>query len=534
MRISTTQIYDIANVGMADAQRAIVKTESQISSGKRVVNPADDPVASTVILQVKDFLARGEQYVKNIDIAENLLELEEVALNGVVSLMQRMRELSVQAGNTAVLTKSDYLAIAAEVDSRLEELLNLANTRSAGGEYIFAGYQGSVEPFVADGGGGYRYVGDEGSISIKVSNIAKIQVSDSGKNIFENIPSPVNTVRTSVNPANQSSPPISISVGQVVDQLAFDDFYPEDMVITFNAQGTVVPPTTNYTITERSSGRVIVQNQLYQPGEDIEVNGVSFRIGGVPYPGTPATPGTVQWGSDAAQNFATDETGDSLTLRVGGITETLTIGSNVTNNADLVTELTTGSNAALLANLGIAVDNSVVPPQFSVASGLNIEVDPVGGSSPNILAALGINSGSVSTNGVPGTPGDTAFIESSNTQGLLTTIARFSDALKQVNDDDNASKDLVADVVSATLESLDLSEININSIQSEIGARLNTLESTRDLQLDSELLNREVLADLEDLDYAEAATRLSLQSFILQATQQSFVRVSGLSLFSIL
>ena len=84
MRISTGQIFNIANIGMSDAQRAIVKTEEQIATGKRVLDPADDPIAATVILQIKDVLARGTQFQKNIDIAENVLELEEVTIDGVI------------------------------------------------------------------------------------------------------------------------------------------------------------------------------------------------------------------------------------------------------------------------------------------------------------------------------------------------------------------------------------------------------------------------------------------------------------------
>ena len=449
-------------------------------------------------------------------------------------MVKRMRELAIQAGNSGVFTASDYRAIAAEVDSRLDELLNLVNTRSAGGEYIFGGYQGRTQPFVPVGGGGYEYQGDEGALYIQVSQIARVQVSDTGKRLFQNIPSVENTISTSTSEANRSSPPITISIGQVVDQEIFDDFYPNDMVVTFNDPNSVAPPTPNYTITERQSGRVVVANQIYQPGEEIIANGVSFRINGTPYPGVAAVPGSIQWGSDAVQNFAADETGETLELRVGGITETLTIGSNVTNDADLVTELTTGANATLLANLGITVNTGVAPPQFEVASGLNVEVDPTGSSGANVLAALGINSGSASTNGVPSQAGDVLFVESSSSTSLLNVLARFSDALKQVNDEDPSTEDLLNDVVGSTLASIENVESRLNSVQSEIGARLNTLESTRNMHLDTDLLNREVLADLEDLDYAEAATRLSLQSFVLQATQQSFLRVSNLNLFSLL
>jgi flagellar hook-associated protein 3 FlgL len=534
MRISTQQIYNIANVGMSDAQQAIVKTEEQIATGKRVLVPADDPIAATVILQVRDVLARGTQFQKNIDIAENVLELEEVTLDGIINLVTRMRELVIQSGNAAVLTESDYKAIAAEVDSRLDELLNLVNSRSAGGEYIFGGYQGRTQPFVSTGGGGYVYQGDEGALSIKVSSIAKVQVSDSGKKLFENIPSPVNTIKTSVSAANRSSPPITVSIGQVVDQEVFDRFHSRDMVISFNDVNNVIPAASNFTITERTSGRVIVANQVYQPGEEIVVNGVSIRIGGVPYPGTAAVAGSLQWGSDVAQNFAGDETGETLQIRVGARTETFTIGSNVTNDADVVTELTTGANAQLLANLGLSINTGVSPPRFEAASGLNVVIDPIGTSGPNILAALGLNSGAVSANGVPAIAGDSVFVESSKSQSVLNILARFSDALHQVKDGDRDTEALLGRVVSATLASLEGVETNLNSVQSEIGARLNTLASTRDMHADTELLNKEVLADLEDLDYAEAATRLSLQTFVLQATQQSFLRVSSLSLFSLL
>ncbi|GAB1268728.1 hypothetical protein NBRC116493_19810 [Aurantivibrio infirmus] len=534
MRISTQHIYSIADIGIAKAQQAIVKTEEQIASGKRVVNPADDPIAATVILQIRESLARTDQFRKNIDVAQNIIEREEVALDGVVNLLHRVRELTVQSGNTAVLSDSDYEAIAIEIDSRLEEMLNLANTQNPGGDYVFAGYQGGSQPFTSDGAGNYSYHGDEGSIAIQVTTNARVQVSDSGQRLFENVASAENTIRTSTSSSNQSNPPVLVSVGQVVDQATYDQFYPEDMEVTFNAVANVVPAATNYTITERSTGRVIVQNQLYQSGEDIVANGVSFTISGIPFSGTAATAATLQFGVDAAQNFAGDETGESLTLRVGGITETLVIGSNVTNDADIVTELTTGANAARLANLGVTVNNLVSPPRFESANGLNIEIDPGNNSGANILAAVGINTGTASANGVLAAPGDKILIESENQQSLLTTLSRLSEALHGVEAGSPQTRALVEDVVANTLVVLDNAETTVNSVLGEVGARLNTLDSSRELHLDSDLLNKKVLSDIEDLDFSEAATRLSLQTFILQAAQQSFVRVSGLSLFNLL
>ena len=87
MRVSTSQIYNIANIGMKQAQGAVVRTEEQIAANKRILSPADDPVAATTILQLKQELARIEQYGKNINLAENSLHLEEATLKSVVALV---------------------------------------------------------------------------------------------------------------------------------------------------------------------------------------------------------------------------------------------------------------------------------------------------------------------------------------------------------------------------------------------------------------------------------------------------------------
>jgi len=74
----------------------------------------------------------------------------------------------------------------------------------------------------------------------------------------------------------------------------------------------------------------------------------------------------------------------------------------------------------------------------------------------------------------------------------------------------------------------------ILEVQADLGARMNSIDSTRNLHVDLELQAQEVLSKVRDLDFAEAVSRLSFQSFLLEAAQQSFVRVSGLSLFNAL
>jgi flagellar hook-associated protein 3 FlgL len=193
------------------------------------------------------------------------------------------------------------------------------------------------------------------------------------------------------------------------------------MVIAFNQDSAVAPAASNYTITERLSGKVIAANQLYVAGQDITVNGVKVAIFGTPSSATAAP-----------------------------------------------------------------------------------------------LAA-----------------GDSFLIESSDKQSLLTSLSRFSNIMKNAKNN-QASRDDIAALVAKTLTNLDNALTVLASTQSEVGARLNLLDSSKDLNVDVELSTKTVLAQVEDLDYAEASTRLQMQTFVLSAAQQSFVKVSELSLFKYL
>ncbi|MFL0799146.1 MAG: flagellar hook-associated protein FlgL [Agarilytica sp.] len=417
MRISSAQIFNIANNSIADANQALVKTQEQLSTGRRVLTPSDDPVASTKILTIERELGNVEQYRRNIDAAKNNLVLEESILDGVTNIVQRMQELAIQAGNTATLSESEYTSLANEVDSRLDELSNLLNSQNANGDYIFGGYKSTEKPFSGNISTGFRYEGDEGQQFIKVANSTKVAASDSGKHIFVDIDSARNTINTSASAANRADPPANISIGQVTDQEAYDEFYPEDIVITFNEDSNIVPAGKNFTARERSTGRIISADERFVQGAEIEMEGLSFRIVGNPASAT------------------------------------------------------------------------------------------------------------------PGQTGDQFFIESTQKQDILTTVARFSEAMKSYDGTDE-SRDSVSDIVAATIDNLSNAQTSVLETVSTLGARFNTLESTEQLHLDSELVSQEVLSSLRDVNYAEAATRLSAQTLILEAAQASFVRVSRLTLFS--
>ncbi|MDX1368430.1 flagellar hook-associated protein FlgL, partial [Pseudomonas sp.] len=144
MRISTIQAFNNGVAGIQRNYANATRTQEQISTGNRILTPADDPVASVRLLQLEQQQNVLTQYKDNLTAANNSLTQEEVTLNSVNTILQRVRELAGQAGNGA-LSQADRESIAAELGAREEELFGLMNTRNARGEYLFAGFQGKTQ-----------------------------------------------------------------------------------------------------------------------------------------------------------------------------------------------------------------------------------------------------------------------------------------------------------------------------------------------------------------------------------------------------
>jgi flagellar hook-associated protein 3 FlgL len=99
MRISTSQIFTSGLNGILDGQAKTFGLQSQISSGKRVSTPGDDPVAASRISAVNNQLAVLAQYQKNADVADSRLQLEDETLSTIKDALDRLGELTIQAHN---------------------------------------------------------------------------------------------------------------------------------------------------------------------------------------------------------------------------------------------------------------------------------------------------------------------------------------------------------------------------------------------------------------------------------------------------
>jgi flagellar hook-associated protein 3 FlgL len=179
MRISTSQIFQQSIDAMLKQQRELTETELQVATGKRMLRPSDDPSAAVRVLDLNESQKRLDQYQRNAEAAVARLDQEETALISIENLLQRVRELAVQGANDTY-SAENRMAIAAEVREHVDNFLQLANSRDANGEYLFAGYRSDTEPMRHDGIGGFSYVGDEGQRTLKIGDSREVAIGDPG------------------------------------------------------------------------------------------------------------------------------------------------------------------------------------------------------------------------------------------------------------------------------------------------------------------------------------------------------------------
>lgn len=190
MRVSTAQIFHSGIAQIQRAQSELDRTNLQMTSGKRILTAADDPAGATRALQINAAISATEQYQRNADLALPRLELEDIQLTSTTNALQRVRELVVAASNDSY-NADDREIFAAEIRQLSETILGYANSKDANGEYLFAGINSQQQPFQVDADGLVSYVGADGSGAVREVEIASartLQVGDTGKSVFMDIP----------------------------------------------------------------------------------------------------------------------------------------------------------------------------------------------------------------------------------------------------------------------------------------------------------------------------------------------------------
>lgn len=191
MRISTSTIYEQGSAKISDLQSSLVNTQQQLSTGKRILTPSDDPVAAAQVLNVTQAQSVNTQFATNRQTASSSLNTVEGALSSTTTMLQDLKTLVISAGNPG-MSDADRGYIATEIRGRFDDLMGLANSTDGTGNYVFGGYHTATQPFVKTSTvvagvtvTGAQYMGDQGQRQLQVDNTRQLDISESGQGIFQ-------------------------------------------------------------------------------------------------------------------------------------------------------------------------------------------------------------------------------------------------------------------------------------------------------------------------------------------------------------
>ena len=186
MKVSTSQIFERATTQMAQQQSKVAAMQTQLATGKQVLRPSDSPEQAGMIQRLSSALNRQDVYSSNLDAINSRLGAEEAALMSSEDVMQRVRELAVQASSDT-MSDADRKIIASEVTALRDQLLSLANAQDVSGNYVFSGSMVRDQPFTEDAEGNLVYQGDQNRMLVDVSDQRQLALNRPGNEVFSSV-----------------------------------------------------------------------------------------------------------------------------------------------------------------------------------------------------------------------------------------------------------------------------------------------------------------------------------------------------------
>lgn len=577
IRISTGMIYETGVSSMQKRTSSLLHIQQQVASGRRILSPSEDPVAAARALEVTQAREINSQHRVAQNNARSILGLEDAQLEATTNVIQRIRELTVQGGN-GTLSDSDRVSMAAELRTRFDELMAIANSTDGAGQYLFSGFQGSTLPFSGNVDAGATYYGDDGSRTLRVSASRDMPVSDSGNDVFMRIKNGNGVFATGTRAAaSTNTGTLVVESTAVTDPTLWASAgNPGSIEVRF----WVNAGNTYYDLVDPANGKSLYTNntsatpytKIYTPGSAINFNGLNIPSGtatpyddlgaSITFSGAPATGDTfiVTATTDPTGNgrftvlpktAASANTGTAMVDRGSVRNQALwdmpdnkgkyevrfyvdsqgLLGTAGETYYDIV-DVTT-NKSAFTGDASVRPDQApLLPATWSFATGRKYSSGEAiafsGMTTP--YADVGI---SVIITGAPAT-GDAFTVEKSTSSGIFNTVSSLVASFETGSSTNGSGDTQTANDLSRLLKELDGALDNILRVRADVGTRLSEVDDLDGVSETLHIKYEETISTLQDIDYAKAITDLTRHQMELEAAQKSFMNISGLSLFNYL
>ena len=267
MRISTANSYNNAIDSLMERQNALAQTQDQMTSGKRVNRASDDPAAAARSERAQAAQARSVATQRAVDASNNAMTLAEGALGDAGSLLQRVREALVAAGN-ATYGDTERVGLADQIAGLRQQLLTVANRSDGAGNHFFGGQSSTQAPFT-DVPGGVQFQGTAGASQAATSDALPLSVDGNSAWMSARTGNGAFTTR-----AVTSTGSAWIDAGKVLDPSALTGS-------VYSVQFSVSAGATTYSVLK--GGIATAQtNVAFKPGQAVQIDGMSATIMGSP------------------------------------------------------------------------------------------------------------------------------------------------------------------------------------------------------------------------------------------------------------
>jgi flagellar hook-associated protein 3 len=218
MQVSTSYLFDRASKQMVNIQNDLAKSQQEIAAQKQVLSPSDAPNQAATITRLKSVTARQDTYTNALSQVQIRLDAESSNLSNASEVLVRIKELAVQANNGSQGDVSRK-AIATEMKGLRDQLLSVANSTDASGNFIFSGSKVNTKAFTEDAAGNVEYTGDQTRMNVAVGEQRTLPLNRPGTNAFVRVVRyPIETVDAKLTtvtlPLANTSSTASVKIGK--------------------------------------------------------------------------------------------------------------------------------------------------------------------------------------------------------------------------------------------------------------------------------------------------------------------------------
>lgn len=220
MRITQAQMNAIMHSSLSQNAAATGKLMQQMATGKRIIVPSDDPIASVRLLRIAREEASLQQYQHNIDSLKGRLSAAETNLQAGSDTLLEMRDLLLWAANRGANSDDDLGSMASELSSLEETFVSYLNVRDEEGRYYFSGTKTNQQSVTFDTAtNSYVLTGNNAYREVVVANGVLIKDNVTAEQVLAGAPGFLNDLHALVEQMLNNPGAITTEIGDAIGNL---------------------------------------------------------------------------------------------------------------------------------------------------------------------------------------------------------------------------------------------------------------------------------------------------------------------------